>query len=200
MRHGGSTATHSQDYLLLASRLHCLSTQDASHSANLNTSFYVFAGLPILLAALQALVAEYEFIIYSAKHRVPPDVNSPEFVKHYGIEGDLLEDLNNLIELRNEIIHPAHAMCGAKDNWPPYLSRVKSKDLLNSTGDPECDYTMLAQMASHRLFTWAADVTRVLYQRIIESDPGRAANFRPFLRSFGPPWFTLTPSQGDGCT
>lgn len=189
MHHGGFTATHSQDYLLLAGRLHRLSLEQARKSVNGNTSHYVFAGIPILLAALQALVAEYEFIIFSPKRRMPVDVNTTAFVKDYGIIGDLLDDLNDLIELRNEIVHPAHATCGAKDNWPPYLARVKKKGLLNSTGDPQADYSMLSQIASHKLFAWSVGVIKQLYTVVIESDPGRAPTFRPFLSSFDPIWF-----------
>jgi hypothetical protein len=98
----GSTATHSQDYLLLASRLYRLSAEESKKSFNGNLSYYVFAAIPILLAALQALVVEYEFIIFSPKGRKPVDVNSNEFVEDYGIGGDLHNDLNDLIELRNE--------------------------------------------------------------------------------------------------
>lgn len=187
--HSGSTATHSQDYLLLAGRLHRLSKEQAEKSINGNTSHYVFAGIPILLAALQALVAECEFIIVSSKRRTPVDVNSSAFVTDYGIAGDLLDDLHDLIELRNEIIHPAHATCGAKDNWPPYLARVKGKGLLNSTGHPDADYSMLSQMASHKLFVWSVAVIKQLYEVVIESDPERAGTFRPFLSSFDPVWF-----------
>jgi hypothetical protein len=191
----GWTATHSQDYLFLASRLYGLSYEEATKAAKGNASFYVFAGIPILLAALRALVAEYEFIVFLPTRRKPPDVNTKAFVTDYAIVGDLLDDLNDLIELRNEIIHPAHATCGAKDNWPPYLTRVKGKGLLNSTGKPQSDYTMLGQMASHRLFTWAVGVTRELYVRVIESDPARALKFRPFLKSFDPTWFVGVPVQ-----
>lgn len=191
--HDGTTATHSQDYLLLASRLYRLSSDEAARSVNSNTSYYVFAGIPILLAALQALVAEVEFIIFSPKRRNPVDVNTADFLKDYGIVGDLQDDLNDLIELRNEIVHPAHATCGAKDNWPPYLSGVKKKGLLNSTGDPQSDYTMLGQIASHRLFKWSVGITQQLYRIVIESDPDRASMFRPFLGSFDPPWFVDGP-------
>jgi hypothetical protein len=163
--------------------------EQARKSVNGNTSHYVFAGIPILLAALQALVAEYEFIIFSSRRGTPVDVNSSAFVKDYGITGDLLDALNDLIELRNEIIHPAHAPCGAKDNWPPYLARVKKKGLLDSTGDPQADYSMLGQISSHKLFAWSVGVIKQLYVVVIESDPARASLFRRFLSSFDPIWF-----------
>jgi hypothetical protein len=188
----GSSATHSQDYLLLVSRLYRSSEIEAAKTPGENWSYYVFAGMPMLLAALQALVVEYEYLIFSPKRREPPDVNGQEFINDYRISGELLDDLKDLIELRNEIIHPAHAVCGAADNWPSYLSSVKQRGILNSTGDPSADYSMLGQMASHRLFHWAVGVTRRLYGHVIESDPARAVSVRPFLKSFDPPWFEPT--------
>ena len=65
----------------------------------------------------------------------------------------------------------------------------EKKGLLNSTGDPEADYSMLSQIASHELFAWSVVVIKQLYMVVIESDPGRAPMFRPFLSSFDPIWF-----------
>jgi hypothetical protein len=187
-RHGGSAGTSSQDILLLVSKLYEHSRQEAT-SLDGNWSRYVYAGLPMLLAALQALVAEFEFLLNPSGSGQPPDVNRPEFLTRYEIAGSLLERYTDLIELRNEVIHPAHAPTGNADNWPDYLRRVKEAGLLNTTGDPRGDYILLSQLASHRLFTWAVAVTRELYEKVIESDPARATQFRRFLSSFEPPWF-----------
>jgi hypothetical protein len=80
----------------------------------------------------------------------------------YGISASVLEDFRDLIEIRNEIIHPAPLPAGTPDNWPSYLMYVKQKGLLSSTGDPNADYIMLSQIA-HRLFGWSVEVTKVLY-------------------------------------
>ena len=85
------------------------------------------------------------------------------------------------MEIRNEIIHPVPLPTGTPDNWPDYLRRVKSKGLLSTTGKPNSDYVMLGQIASHKLFMWAIDVTEGLYKAIIESNPAKVELFRPFL-------------------
>ncbi len=189
-RHDGQAASSSQDFLHLVAQLFGYSKKAAALSANHNWSSYTYAGLPMLLAALQALVVEYEFVLHPRGALEPPtDINSPAFVKNYKISGTLLEDFNNLVELRNEIIHPAHATTGTPDNWPAYLTPIKGRGLLNTTGDPKADYALLGQMASHQLFDWAIEVVRSMYEIIIMSDPNRAPLFIPFLRTFDEPWF-----------
>jgi hypothetical protein len=44
-----------------------------------NRSRYTWAGLPTLLAVLQALVVEYEFILHPALDGWLSDINAPEF-------------------------------------------------------------------------------------------------------------------------
>jgi hypothetical protein len=155
-----------------------------------NCSTYTWAALPILLAALQALVVEYEVVMNPLAASEPAsDINGTEFVKRYGIAGDLLDNFNDLIEVRNEVVHPSHAPTGTPDNWPVYLARLKKLGVLESTGAADHDYLLLGQIASHRLFVWAVQVVRSLYEAVIRSDPQRAPQFEPYLTSFDPPWF-----------
>jgi hypothetical protein len=181
---GGVWATSSQDLVHLVQLLYGHSKAAAAGSIDGNWSRYVYAGLPMLLAALQAFVVEYERMSYPGRTSKILDINSSEFKTTYRIDGPLLQDFEALSELRNEIIHPAHLPTGSKDNWPDYLRHVKSAGLLNTTNDPDSDYTMFPQMGSHKLFTWAVNVTREIYKAVIESDPKRAERFRPFLESW----------------
>lgn len=187
-KRSGVSATSSQDYLHLAHLLFRHSEAYAVQCVGGNCSRYTWAGLPILLAALQALVVEYEFILHPHPTTKPPDIATPEFIARYGISGELLEDFKDLVELRNEIIHPAHAATGTTDNWPLYLARVKAKGILESTGE-EHDFVLLSQIASHRLFVWAVGIVRLLYEKVIISDPERMPLFAGYLASFDPPWF-----------
>jgi hypothetical protein len=43
----------------------------------------------------------------------------------YGVSGGLLEELRDLIEIRNEIMHPVPLPVGTAANSPDYLRRVK---------------------------------------------------------------------------
>jgi hypothetical protein len=142
----------------------------------------------MLLAALQALVVECDFIL-TPTPTAPCDITTDAFRSVYGINPDLWEDFRLLREIRNEIVHPAHAPCGEPDNWPKYLKEVKSRGLLNTTGAPDGDHTMLGQMASVRLMEWALATIRQLYEVVIDKDPSRPAMFRGFLGSLHAPWF-----------
>jgi hypothetical protein len=192
-RKTGSGASSSQDILILVARLFELSKRSAAKSGNGNWSTYTYAGLPMLLSALQALVVEYEHLLNLHDAQEPLDINTPEFAPRYKISGQLLEDLNDLIELRNEIIHPAHVPTGTADNWPDYLRRVKNLGLLNTSEHSVGDYPLLGQMASHRLFELSLAVVRSLYEAVIMSDGRRTPSFLGFLETFESEWFKDLP-------
>jgi hypothetical protein len=104
----------------------------------------------------------------------------------YGATSNLLADLGYLVEIRNEIIHPVPLPTGTPDNWPEYLRKIKRKGLLSTTGDPDADYIMMSQIASHRLFRWAIDVTKQVYAVIVHSNPAKITMFLPILdQNFG---------------
>ena len=62
-RDSGQAASSSQDFLHLVAQLFGHSKNAAAQSANHNWSIYTYAGLPMLLAALQALVVDCEFLL-----------------------------------------------------------------------------------------------------------------------------------------
>lgn len=101
----------------------------------------------------------------------------------YGVTGELLEQFSDLVEIRNEIIHPVPLPPGTSDNWPDYLRRVKQMGILSTTGDPNLDYMMFAQIASHKLFEWAIKTTMQAYKGIINSDSAKAPSFQHFSDS-----------------
>lgn len=185
-RKPGAWGTTSQDLLYVAVRLFRLSREEASSRPDKNTSRFVYAGIPLLLAAAHSFAIEYEGIMNLGT--VPAELSQDSLVslmeKKYGVSGDLLQSLHDLVEIRHEIIHPIPLPTGTPDNWPDYLRRVKDKGLLNSTGDPNADYILLAQIASHRLFAWAVEVTKRLYRAIINSNVAKAQVFQPFLYNF----------------
>jgi len=138
------------------------------------------------LAAAHSFAIEYEGM--ASFGPLPAALSSGSLVKImqklYSVSGALLQDLRDLVEIRNEIIHPVPLPPGAPDNWPHYLRRVKEKGLLTTTGDSNADYVLLGQIASHRLFTWAAEVTKGLYAAVIKSNDANAEAFLPFLENF----------------
>jgi hypothetical protein len=174
-RKSGAWGTSSQDLLFVASRLFRLSRDESPR--------FVYAGIPLLLAAAHSFAIEYEGIMNLGP--VPPELFLNSFVKimeaRYGVSGGLLQDLKDLVEIRNEIIHPVPLPVGTPDNWPDYLRRIKKKGLLTTTGDPNADYILLAQISSHKLFAWAVEVTKGLYAAIISSNSAKMQMFLPLL-------------------
>ncbi len=182
-RKTGAWGTISQDILMVASRLYRLSKDESNSRSDKNYTLFVYAGIPLLLAAVWSFAIEYEGIMNLGS--VPAELSTDPLVKvfetRYNLSGNLLEDLRDLVELRNEILHPVPLPPGTPDNWPDYLRRVKEKGLLSSTGDPNSDYIMFGQIASHRLFSWAVEVTKSLYAAIINSNSEKVQTFQPFL-------------------
>jgi hypothetical protein len=179
----GAWGTVSQDLLHLAAKLFRLSKDESNSQLDKNTSRFVYAGIPLLLAAVHSFAVEYEGILNLEP--LPAELSTDPLAKlmetRYGLSGRPLEDLRDLIEIRNEIIHPHPMPTGTPDNWPDYLRHIKQKEFLSSTGDPKTDYIMLAQIASHRLFGWAVEVTKGLYGAIVNSNPTKAQLFQNFL-------------------
>jgi len=173
--------------LQVVAKLFQLSRAESAGARDGNMSQFVYAALPLLPASVWSFAIEYEGIHYLASS-LPAELTGPSLTAlmetYYRITGDLLEDCRDLMEIRNEIIHPVPLPTGTPDNWPDYLRRVKSKGLLSTSGSPNSDYVMFGQIASHKLFVWALDVTKNLYAAIIESNPTKARMFRPFLGNF----------------
>jgi hypothetical protein len=182
-RKSGAWGTSSQDLLMVVANLFRLSEQEASSRPDGNTSRYVYAGIPLLLAAAHSFIIEYEGMMNVGP--MPANLSKREplvkLMEGYGATSDLLTDLGDLVEIRNEIIHPVPLPAGTPDNWPHYLRRVKQKGLLTTTGNPDADYIMMGQIASHRLFKWAIEVTKQVYAVIVYSNPSKAPMFVPIL-------------------
>ena len=182
-RKSGSWGTSSQHVLALVAKLFRFSEQDASSALDRNTSRYVYAGIPLLLAAAYSFVIEYEGILNVGS--MPANLSTGEplvkILEGYGAASELLTELQDLVEVRNEIIHPVPLPAGTPDNWPDYLRRIKQKGLLSTTGDPAADYILMSQIASHRLFKWAVDVTKSVYSVIVYSNPQKTSMFLPIL-------------------
>src|ERR1035437_112165 len=169
-RKPGQSATSSQDFLFVASKLYALSWREAKKSVNGNWSGYAYAGIPLLISSIHAFIVEYEYMLRPKADLQDIVALDAILEKRYGVSGYLLQDVKDLYEIRNELTHPAHLPPGTPDNWPEYLRRIKALGLLNSTGKSDADYDLLSQVASHKLFLWATDVTKRVFQAIVQSD------------------------------
>ena len=180
----GAWATSSQDLLFFAGRLFRMSAEEARSSRDQNQSDFTYAGVPLLLAAVQSFIIEYEGMLnlqpLSDELSVPRGL-AVLLESRYSVTGDLLEEVRELIEVRNEIIHPVPLPPGTPDNWPDYLRRVKQRGLLSTTGDPKADYIMFSQISSHKLFEWAVELTKKIYETVVYSNPDKVLMFERYL-------------------
>lgn len=189
--HGGQWGTFSADLVYLVGCLYRLSFEEAkSHDGNY--SKFPYAGIPLLPSALQSFVIEYESLLNIAASR--PMLEPLAFHgqrgllemlrKRYKVDGELLKEAEDLIEVRNEIVHPIPVPAGTAGNCPAYLQHLKSRGLLESTGKQTADFGFFAQLASHRLFAWACRVTRDLFKEVAESDGNKAQWFAGHVENF----------------
>ena len=189
---GGAWSTASQDYVFLATQLFALSSHEATPK-NRYSSLYVFAGLPMLFAALRALLIECNSGVFgsvrdeSALARLANEPNEQRLLEEtYQLEGDLLVKLNLLYEARNEIVHPAHRPTGTSDNTPEYMRPLKELGVLVSTADPDLDYVWITQLQSHKLFRFAFETIEVVVAQVLAWHDARDPGFRcQNLASYG---------------
>jgi hypothetical protein len=173
---GGWGSYHSL-FVHMAGELYHPSGLQASAGSG-NGSWFPYAAVPVLLAALQSFIIEYECTLGWDRTCLEPLTQSgfggllKLLETRYRVGGKLLEEARDLIEVRNEMIHPVPLPTGTEDNCPAYLRHLKEQGLLESTGEAT-DYCFMAQLASHRLFAWSCRVTRDLFQRVANSNPER---------------------------
>jgi len=177
--YGGVWGSSSQDFVRLAFMLF---DQSADYAKNIdgNCSVYTLSGIPMLFSAIRCLMIELNSNMYSKIIIVSPEdlANSGNdirlIINNYELPENLKNNLEYLIELRNEIIHPSHKPVGTNDNVPSYLKIIQKKGLLQSTGDSS-DYIWVAQLQSHKLFEWsfekiASMVDLLLKQHEVDED------------------------------
>ena len=157
--YSGVWGSSSQDFVRLAFMLFKQSA-DYARNTDKNCSVYTLAGIPMLLSALRCLLIELNSNMHSQMRIIPSEdlaksANDIQLViDNYKLHEDLKSNLKYLIELRHEIIHPSHKPTGTRNNTPSYLSAIREKGLLQSTGEP-FDYIWTSQLLSHKLFRWA---------------------------------------------
>ena len=170
----------------LTRELYELSRLRACSSVRRNASWVVYAGIPLLVSALQSFVIEYECMFQGDRACLEPLTRGGltglvELLEtRYGVQGKLLEEARGLIEVRNEMVHPVPLPTGTEDDCPTHLRHLKQAGLLESTGEAT-DIPFMTQLASHRLFVWSFRVTRDLFQCVVNSNNEKTGWFQPFV-------------------
>jgi hypothetical protein len=160
-RQGIPSASSSQDYVRLANLLFKASADEAQRIDG-NCSSHALAGIPMLFAALRALLIEVNAGPPGSTRNDTalaqldgPDL--PVLFTHYEIPSDLRTNLELLHEVRNEIVHPTHIAGLTPHGTPAYLSVLRQSRLLQSTGNDQADYAWISQLKSHALFGFTFD-------------------------------------------
>ena len=141
----------------------------------------------MVLSALRCYAVEHASL-WSRDEEVLALMAGPQdlerLLNHIGAPEELKKDLHYLMEVRHEILHPAHLPTGTPDNLPDYLRPLKTRGLLESSGNPHSDYILMSQLASHRLFTWAIHVAQRVARRILLSDHSKYRSMRGLAWNF----------------
>jgi len=127
-----------------------------------NISIYALAGIPMLMSALRCLLIELNGgallsakVMPKVRERLATDQNETAILCDlYPVPSALAERLHLLLQVRHEIIHPAHRAGPRATNTPEYLVILRELKLFQSTGGGS-DYVWLEQLQSHRLFRWS---------------------------------------------
>src|SRR5574341_74851 len=172
---GGVWGSSSQDFVHLAEVLYRLSAEYARRLDG-NCSVYALAGIPMLLSALRCLLIELNSDLWltgRANQALLADLATSSsdirvILTHYTILPELRERLELLVQVRHEILHPAHRPSGDTGNTPAYLQPLREASLLQSTGE-KADYIWLEQLKSHRLFRWAFQTVRETVAILVEA-------------------------------
>jgi hypothetical protein len=146
-----------------------------TESNNGNSTIMVLAAIPMLLSAFRSFAIENIHTNLLEDDLLMNELKGAgeiqKILDHYQITGQLRQDMFDLQEIRNEIIHPIPKATGTKDNWPDYLRRIKRMGLLDETGRAGSHFDTLYQVCSLRLFRWAAGVVASAVQFIDKTSP-----------------------------
>ena len=169
----GSWSTMSTEYFQLVGILFQRSSQIGAGERSL----WVYAGLPLLVAGIEAFLIEHQRLFTSTRRSGPLAGIEPlmDVVKSYNLPIPLVQAIADLVEVRHEIIHPATPPFNP-ENYPEYVKRLQEMQLLDSH-TAQSGAEVLSLLASHRLFEWGIDKCGELLHAVAASDPERSRMF-----------------------
>ena len=157
------------------------------------TSRWVYAGLPVLIAGVEAFLIEHQHMLRdNSLDKYIAGVNDVRKVLTlYPLPEELRLDMDALVEVRNQIAHPSHVPFGAAE-WPDSIKWLRDRKVLDGNM-PQSGTEALALLASHKLFAWAVERCAETLDVVASSDPERSGLFRG---SAGNLWRVLKPAAG----
>ena len=140
------------------------------------TSRWVYAGLPVLMVGVEAFLIEHQHLLKDSSSIQTLAGVDPvrDVLKLYPLTDELRQDLEALIEIRNQIVHPSSVPFG-KPEWPESLQRLRDRKVLDGNTPPQSGMHAVALLASHRVFEWAVVRCAEALDVVADSDPERSA-------------------------
>jgi len=141
------------------------------------SSRWVYAGMPVLMAGVEAFLIEHQHLLKdSSGSKTVAGVDPVRGVlKLYPLPDELRRDLEALVEIRNQIVHPSPVPFG-KPAWPQSLQRLRDWKVLDGK-TPQSGMDVLDLLASHRMFEWAVERCAEALDVIADSDAERSWMF-----------------------
>jgi hypothetical protein len=148
--------------------------------------------LPLLLSCIRILAVEFEdtkeslskegyksHLLESLRTSRGNDI--VEILEYYGASDELKINMDYLIEIRHEILHPA-PFPAEGEPLPDYLKILEGRGLLWRPPVPNFAHNLYYYFRSHRLFEWSFDLLIEACKYIIESEP-YPEHFREIYRN-----------------
>jgi hypothetical protein len=197
-RQGGGWGTASTLYFHTVELVFRESAKEVADDST-RTSRWVYAGLPVLMAGVEAFLIEHQHLMNdNSSIQILAGIKPVgEVLKLYPLPDDLRRDLDTLIEVRNQIVHPS-SVPFEKPEWPQSLQRLRDRGVLDGDA-PQSGMHALALLASHRVFEWAVERCAEALDVIADSDPARAWLFHGQARNLWRVRRKATPQGAEVC-
>jgi hypothetical protein len=158
-------------------------SRKASAGDPMKPSRWVYAGIPLLITGVDAFLIEHQHLLRdNFGTQLVAGIADIRTVlgRLYLLPDELRLDIEALVEVRNQIVHPSPVPFGIPE-WPASLQRLRERKVLG--GDiPQSGTDVLSLLANHNLFEWAV-VTCAKTLEIVAASDEREELFRGLVRN-----------------
>ena len=195
-RRGGSWGTASTMYFHAVELVFRESAKAVADDPT-KTSRWVYAGVPVLMAGVEAFLIEHQHLLKDSSSIQTLAGVDPirDVLRLYPLTDELRLDLEALVEIRNQIVHPSSVPFGK----PESLQRLRDRKVLDGNTPPQSGMHALALLASHPVFEWAVERCAEALDVVADSDPERSWIFHQSAKNL---WRVLekpTPQAAEVC-
>ena len=157
------------------------SKKEAANDAQ-RPSRWVYAGIPVLIAGVESFLIEHQNMLKdSSSIKTLAGIQAiAEVLKLYPLPSEMRLDMDAVIEVRNQIVHPSPLPFGRAE-WPKSLARLRDKKVLDGN-TPQSGTDVLSLLANHNVFEWSVRKSAETLMLVAASDD-REDFFRGSVRN-----------------